>query len=186
VLPWLLITGASVASLVILLHTATRSNQTTTQPGIVVDSDSKYIRTTAIAQLCASLTFLVLGVPAPVHELFVLLSGSQSAPVALETYMTQRLLLVVLYNRYSSTFFVHVAANRCFRRRLIVVLREILRRRPDCCGRRGNAPASAAVTVDISLSPVPTWSAVADSDRPPTNGDSRDSFAMVVTTSFND
>jgi len=185
VIPCLVITSASIASLVHLLHTARRSNQATAQPETVVDSEDKYIRSTAIAQLCASLAFLLFGLPAHIHQLSVLLGGSQSAPVGLETYMTQRLLLVVLYSRCSSTFFVHVVANRCFRRRLTSVLRDGIRRRPDCCGRGRNAAAAAAV--DIVLSPVPTRSPVAvSSDRPPTNGDSRDCFAMVVTTSFND
>jgi len=184
VIPWIVITGTSVASLVYLLYTARRWNQATTQPEVVVDSESRYIRSTAIAQLCASLTFVVLGVPAYIHQLYVVLAGSQSGPVGIETYMTQRLLLIVFYSRCSSTFFVHVAANRCFRRRLISVLRDVMRRRPHCSCRRSRTTAAAGV--DISLSPALTWSHGADGDRPPTNGDSRDCFAMVVTTSFNE
>jgi len=184
VIPCIAITSACIASLVHLLHTARRSNHAPAQPETVIDCEDEYIRSTAIAQLCASLTFLLFGLPAHVHQLSVLLGSSQSAPVGLETYMTQRLLLVVLYSRCSSTFFVHVAANRCFRYRLTAVLRDGIRRRPspDCCGRGRNAAAA----VDIVLSPVPTRSPVAVSgDRPPTNGDSRDCFTMVVTTSFN-
>jgi len=50
-----------------------------------------------VAQLGASLLFLALGLPAHGHELSVMLAGNQSAPVGLETYMTQRLLLSSIY-----------------------------------------------------------------------------------------
>ena len=94
-------------------------------------------------------------------------------------YMTQRLLLVVLYSRCASTFVVHVVANRVFRRRLI----SLLRRRHG----RGRCPAAdpAAEPVaagDISLSSLPAWSrAATDGDRPqPTDGDSRKRLADDV------
>lgn len=166
VIPWTVITSVSVASLVRLLYTARSSNQATAQPEIAVDSDEEYIRSTAIAQLCASLAFMVLSLPAHVHQLYVMLAGDHSAPVGLETYMTQRLLLVVLYSRCSSTFFVHVAANRCFRGRLTAVMRSVVGHRLDCC-RRGRSAG-----VDISLSLASTWSRTVDNDRPPTNGNS--------------
>ena len=169
--PMIVIATASVVSLVRLVGASRRSNQASAQPEVVVvDSESQYIRSTSIAQLCASLTFLALGLPAHVHELSVMLAGRPSAPVGLETYMTQRLLLVVLYSRYSSTFVVHFAANRVFRRRLTAVLRRRCRRRPACCGRGRRADAPG----DISLSSVPTWSHAADGgDNPPADGSDR-------------
>jgi len=186
VVPSILITSSSLASLVYLLYTARRSHQAATPQEVEVDSERKYIRSTATAQLCASATFVVLGLPAHVHQLSVLLAGGQSSPVGVETYMTQRLLLVVLYSRCSSTFFVHVAANPYFRRRLSAVLCDVMcdvmRRGLGCCA---CSRSTAATTVDVSLSPAPlTWSR--DNDRPPTNGDSRDCFAMVVTTTVNE
>jgi len=163
-LPLTVINGASSVSLVRLLRSARRSNQAGAQPdAAAVDSETRYIRSTSIAQLCAALAFTALGLPAHAHELSVMLdSGSQTAPVGFETYMTQRLLLVVLYSRCSSTFVVHVAANRVFRRRLAAVLRRRSRRRPACCGPRRRA---ADVPGDISLSSIPTMSRAADGDR---------------------
>jgi len=173
VIPWIVIAIASVVSLVRLLRTARPFNQTTTQPEVAIDPEVKYIRSTSIAQLCASVVFVVLSVPAHVHQLYVMLAGSQSAPVALGTYMTQRLLLVVLYSRCASTFFVHFAASCYFRRRLVAVLRHVIRcRRADrCCRGRNNTE------VEISL--TPTWSPGANSEHPPVNGDTRDSVEMV-------
>ena len=163
VIPWIIIASVSVASLVRLICTARPSIQAITQS----EMETEYIRSTVIAQLSASLTFVAFGLPAEVHQLSVMLADSQSAP-ALDTYMTQRLLLVVLYSRCSSTFFVHVAANRCFRRRLT----SLIRRRPNCCGRGRSAP------VDISMS-LATWSPDAASDRPPINSDGQHCFTMV-------
>ena len=173
VIPWIVISTVSVVSLARLLYTTCPSNQAVTQPQVDVDCEMEYIRSTVIAQLCASLTFVVLGLPAHVHQLSVILAGSQSAPVGLETYMTQRLLLVILYSRFSSTFFVHVATNRFFRRRLLVVLQRLVRRRPDCCGRDRSAPG------DIPMTLAHTWSGNANGERPTTNGNSGDGFAMV-------
>ena len=172
VIPWIVITSCSVASLVRLLYTVCASNQATAQPEVVVDSEGEYVRSTAIAQLCASLAFMVLSLPAHVHQLSVMLAGNESAPIALETYMTQRLLLVVLYSRCASTFFVHVAANRCFRRRLAALSLGRIQRHSDCCGSRGRSDA-----VDISL--TQTWSHGADDNPPPTNGDARECSEMV-------
>jgi len=170
VIPWLVIAGASAVTLVRLLYTAAaacRSNQAgqgTPAAEVAADADDgdEYVRSTAIAQLCASLVFVVLGLPAHVHQLSVMLA--ESAPVGIETYMTQRLLLVVLYSRCSSTFFVHVVANRCFRRRLADVLLRLVRRRSDCCScPRCGRSSSAAISVTISLTPTQMWS------RPPAN-----------------
>jgi len=185
VIPCVLIISSSLASLVYLLRTAHRSYQAAATPHEVeLDSERKYIRSTAIAQLCASVTFVVFGLPAHVHQLIVLLAGGHSGPVGVGTYMTQRLLLVVLYSRCSSTFFVNAAGNHYFRRRLSGMLGDALRRGFGCSACR-RSTAAATTTVDIALSPAAlTWSC--DNERPPTNGDSRDRIAVMVTTSLNE
>ena len=169
VTPWIVIATASVASLVRLLCTARPFNQATAQPEVAVDPEVKYIRSTSIAQLCASVVFVALSVPARVHQLYVMLAGQ----VALETYLTQRLMLVILYSRCASTFFVHFTASRYFRRRLVALSRDLIRRRrADCCGRGRN-------DTEVEISLTPTWCPGANNDHPPVNGDTRDSVDMV-------
>lgn len=182
VVPWIVVICANILSIVRLLDTTCRSSNqgTAAQPEVVIGSSERdYIRSTSIAQLCASMTCMLLGLPAHGHQLYVMLAGSHSAPVGLETYMTQRLLLVVLYSRCASTFFVHVVANRCFGRRFFAIVLGAVRRRSECC----DHSTAAAAAIDMSLSSTaPTWSPGANGDHVPTHGDTR----AVVTTSLED